>query len=119
MTKKSNKIFGIKTVDVNGLKVHTINIVINSSSIILNKVINDKFWKDNHTISMRNGKSKINFLYTTIDMNGISNAKESLFKILFAHKLQKVVNESYWITNEERIAWDVLAEIKDVNGGYL
>lgn len=118
MTKKSNKIFGIKTVDVNGLKVHTINIIINSSPIILNKVINDKFWKDNHTLDIRNGVSKINFRYTTIDTNGISSAKESLFKLLFAHKLQKVVSES-WITNKERIAWDVLAEIKDVNGGYL
>jgi hypothetical protein len=119
MKKKSNRIFGIKTVDVNGMKVHTINIIINSSPIILNKVINDKFWKDNHTLDVRNGVSKINFLYTTIDISGISVAKESLFKILFAHKLQKVVNESYWITNKERIAWDVLAEIKDVNGGYL
>jgi hypothetical protein len=119
MKKKSNRIFGIKTVDVNGLKVHTINIIINSSPIILNKVINDKFWKDNHTLDVRNGVSKINFRYNTIDINGISNAKESLFKILFAHKLQKVVNESYWINNKERIAWDVLAEIKDVNGGYL
>jgi hypothetical protein len=116
---KKNKIFGIKTVDVNGLKVHTINIVINSSPIILNKAINDNFWKENHSISMRNGKSKINFRYTTIDSDSIGNAKESLFKLLFAHKLQKVVNESYWITNKERIAWDILAEIKDVNGGYL
>jgi hypothetical protein len=119
MKKKSNKIFGIKTVNVNGTRVHTINIIINSSSIILNKVLNDKFWKDNHTISMRNGISKINFLYTTLDIQGINSAKESLFKILFAHKLQKIVNESYWIANKERIAWDVLAEIKDVNGGYL
>lgn len=118
MTKKNNKIFGIKTVDVNGLKVHTINIIINSSPIILNKVINDKFWKDNHTLNVRNGKSKINFLYTTIDINNIASVTESLFKILFAHKLHKVVSES-WVTNKERIAWDVLAEIKDVNGGYL
>lgn len=119
MTKKSNKIFGIKTVDVNGLKVHTINIIINSSPIILNKVISDKFWKDNHSLDVRNGKSKINFLYTTIDISDITIAKESLFKLLFAHKLQKIVNESYWVENKERIAWDVLAEIKDVNGGYL
>lgn len=117
--KKNSRIFGIKTVDVNGTKVHTINIVINSSSIILSKVINDEFWKNHHTIDMRNGKSKINFLYTTLDISGISIAKESLFKLLFAHKLQKVVNESYWISNKERIAWDVLAEIKDINGGYL
>ncbi len=37
MKKKNNRIFGIKTIDVNGMKVHTINIIINSSPIILNK----------------------------------------------------------------------------------
>lgn len=119
MNKKSNKIFGIKTININGFKVHTINVVINSSPVILSKILNDEFWKQNHTISMRNGRSKINFLYTTLDINGISNAKESLFKLLFAHKVQKLVNENFFVNDKENILWNTLAEIRDINGGYL
>jgi hypothetical protein len=119
MTKKNNKIYGIKTVDVNGTKVFTINIIINSNCTILSKVINDNFWKNHHTISIRNSKSKINFLYTTLDVSDIYIAKESLFKLLFVHKVQKLINESYFIGNKESILFDTLLEIKKINGGYL
>lgn len=113
------RLFGIKTVDVNGTKVYTINIIINGSTLILSKILKDEFWKLNHQISMKNGISKIHFVYTDIDSVKMNVAKNSLFKILFAHKIQKLVNENYWVNNKENILWDTLAEVRDINGGYL
>lgn len=113
------RIFGIKVIDINGTKVHTINVKVNASAIIAEKVINDNFWRHHHTICMSSGKSKINFKFTTTDDHQASLIKTSLMQILFAHKLQRLVNESSFVTNKENIIWNTLAEIKDINGGLL
>lgn len=111
--------FGIKTITINGNFVYTINVSINSSVIILGQVINDEFWKLKHTISMNNSVSKINFNFITTDVIEARKAIDSLQKILFAHKVQKLVNENYFVQNKEVIIFNTLASIIDVNGGRL
>ena len=111
--------FGIKTIIINGNSVYTINVSINSSVIILGQVINDDFWKLKHTISMNNSISKINFNFITTNVVEAQEAISSLQKILFAHKVQKLVNENYFVQNKEVIIFNTLAAIIDVNGGRL
>jgi hypothetical protein len=113
------KSFGYKTININGLSVYAINVRINSSVIILDQVLNDEFWKTRHTTSMRNSISKINFNLVTLDVHEVSNAIVSLNKLLFAHKVQKLVNESSFVINKETILYNTLASIIDINGGKL
>lgn len=111
--------FGIETIIINGNPACAINITINSSPIILEQVLNDEFWKMKHTISMKNSVSKINFNYFTSDLGEAAIAISSLQKILFAHKVQKLVNEAHFVPNKEVIIFNTLAAIIDVNGGRL
>lgn len=111
--------FGIKTIILNGNIVYTINVSINSTVVILGQVINDEFWKLKHTISMNNSVSKINFNFVTTDVNEAQKAINSLQKLLFAHKVQKLVSQSYFVQNKESIIYNTLADILDINGGKL
>jgi hypothetical protein len=111
--------FGIKTITINGNLVYTINVSINSSVIILGEVINDEFWRLKHTISMNNSISKINFNFITTNVHEAQEAISSLQKILFAHKVQKLVNEAHFVPNKEVIIFNTLASIIDINGGRL
>ena len=111
--------FGIKTIIINGNPVYTINVSINSSVIIQGQVINDEFWRLRHTISMNNSVSKINFNFITTNVNEAQEAISSLQKILFAHKVQKLVNEAHFVQNKESIIYNTLADILDINGGRL
>lgn len=113
------KNFGIKTININGNCVYTINVSITSSVIILGQVINDEFWKLKHTISMNNSISKINFNFITTNVVEAEKAISSLNKILFAHKVQKLVNEAHFVPNKEVIIFNTLASIIDINGGRL
>ncbi len=112
-------IFGIETIMINGNPACVINITINSSVIILGQVLNDEFWKSKHTVSMKNGTSKINFNYFTDDLDKAKTVIASLQEILFAHKVQKIVNEAHFVPNKEVIIFNTLASIIDINGGYL
>jgi 5-bromo-4-chloroindolyl phosphate hydrolysis protein len=111
--------FGIKTIMINGNPVYTINVSINSSITIQGQVLNDEFWKLKHTISMNNSMSKINFNFITTNVNEAQEAISSLQKILFAHKVQKLVNEAHFVQNKESIIYNTLADILDINGGRL
>lgn len=110
------KVYGITTLNVNGCKIHTLNIRINPSSIILNKIIEDPIWKDKHTLGMSKGKTVVTFTYTTTDENEFSVHAKRLHNILFAHKVDKLIRESCFVEKKENILWETLAEIKDVNG---
>lgn len=111
--------FGIKTIIINGNSVYVINVSINSSVIIQGQVLNDEFWRLKHTISMNNSTSKINFNYITNNVHEANVAVSSLQKILFAHKVQKLVNEAHFVPNKEVIIFNTLASIIDINGGKL
>jgi 5-bromo-4-chloroindolyl phosphate hydrolysis protein len=111
--------FGIKTIMINGNPVYTINVSINSSITIQGQVLNDEFWKLKHTISMNNSMSKINFNFITTNVNEAQEAISSLQKILFAHKVQKLVNEAHFVQNKESIIYNTLEDILDINGGRL
>ena len=113
------KNFGIKTITINGNPVYTINVSINSTVIILGQVINDEFWKLKHTISMNNSMSKINFNFITTNVHEAQEAITSLNKLLFAHKVQKLVNEAHFVQNKQSIIYNTLASIIDINGGRL
>ena len=105
------RIFGIKSININGTPVHTINVIINGNSTIMSKILNDEFWKTRHTIHMHNGISKITFLHTTMDMNEASVGAKSLIRILFAHKVSNIFNESYLAPSEkEALIKEVLTE---------
>ena len=95
------RVFGIKTIKINNTPVHTINVIINSNPTIMSRIINDEFWKTRHTIYMHNGKSKITFLHTTTDMNEASVGARSLIKILFAHKMSNLFNDSFLNTKDK------------------
>lgn len=110
------KVYGIKTLNVNGCKIHTLNIRIHPSSIILNKIIEDPIWKDRHTLGSYRGKSVVKFTYTTTDAEEFHSHTKRLYNILFAHKVDKLIRESFFIEKKENILWETLAEIKDVNG---
>lgn len=111
--------FGIETIIINGNPACAINVTINSSVIILGQVLNDEFWKMKHTISMKNGISKINFNYLTSDLKEAAIVISSLQEILFAHKVQKLVNEAHFVQNKEVIIFNTLTAIIDINGGRL
>ena len=106
------RIFGIKSININGTPVHTINVIINGNSTIMSKILNDEFWKTRHTIHMHNGISKITFLHTTMDMNEASVGAKSLIRILFAHKVSNLFNDNYILAPNEKVNLikEVLAE---------
>jgi 5-bromo-4-chloroindolyl phosphate hydrolysis protein len=68
---------------------------------------------------MNNSVSKINFNFITTNVNEAQEAISSLQKILFAHKVQKLVNEAHFVQNKESIIYNTLADILDINGGRL
>ena len=121
--KNSNKIWGIKSLVINGARIHTICVRVNSNSITLDRVINHSFWKDRHTLSIYNGISKVEFSHTTMDINEAIEAANSLNEILFAHKIAKDLITSYGlqVSKKQEIVKDVLQEMyKYYNqGGYL
>ena len=121
--KNSNKIWGIKSIVINGARIHTINVRVNVNSITLERVVNHSFWKNKHILSMYNGISKMEFTHTTMDMNEAIEAANSLSEILFAHKIAKNLIESYalQVNRKQEIVKDVLQEMyKYYNqGGYL
>jgi len=110
------KVYGIKTLNINGFKVHTLNIRIHPSSIILNKIIEDPIWKNRHTLGSYGGKSVVNFTYTTTDEAEFYSYTRRLYNILFAHKVDKLIRESIFVDRKENVLWETLGEIKDVNG---
>ena len=113
MTKKNTgRIWGIKSLNINGATIHTICIRINSSPIILKRVINDNFWNNNHTISLNDRVSKIEFMHTTMNLDEAIAASKSLLDILFAHKIQKVYKESFQsLSKKNEIVKDVISEM--------
>jgi hypothetical protein len=111
--------FGIKTIMINGNAVYSINVSINSTVIILEQVISDEFWRLRHTISMNNSVSKINFNFITTNVNEANVAISSLQEILFAHKVQKLINEAHFVPNKEVIIFNTMSSIMDINGGRL
>jgi hypothetical protein len=114
-----NKLFGIKTVNINGCRVHTLNISINPSSIILKKIIEDPIWKNMHTLDMRNGKSRVTFTYTTLESSEFNHAVKKLRDILFAHKVTKMINDNPWTINKENIIKDVLNQLEEENKNFI
>ena len=116
---KKNKIFGIKTINVNGVKVHTLNISINPSSLILNKIIEDPVWKSRHTLSVQNGKSKVNFTYTTLDEDEFYAYTKRLYMILFAHKVNKLMNDNPFVDKKETIISEVLHKINEERNNFM
>lgn len=121
--KNSNKVWGIKSLVINGARIHTICVRVNSNSITLDRVINHSFWKDKHTLCIYNGISKVEFTHTTMDINEAIEAANSLNEILFAHKIAKDLITSYGlqVNKKQEIVKDVLIEMyKYYNqGGYL
>ena len=97
------KVFGIKSININGTTVHTINVRINSNPTIMSKIIEDGFWSTKHTIHMHNSKSKITFLHTTMDIKEASAAAKSLIRILFAHKVSNLFNDNYILAPNEKV----------------
>jgi hypothetical protein len=117
MNKKNiGRIWGIKSLKINGSTIHTICIRINSSPIILKKVINDTFWRNNHTISLNDRVSKIEFMHTTMNLDEAIAASRSLCDILFAHKIQKVYKESFQsLSKKNEITKDVISEMNKIH----
>ena len=116
---KKNKIFGIKTIDVNGVKIHTLNVSINPSSLIFNKIIEDPIWKNKHTLDMRNGKSRVTFTYTTLECDEFNHAVKKLRDILFAHKVNKLMNDNPWVFKKENIINEVLTQINAEKDNFI
>ncbi|NBP00877.1 MAG: hypothetical protein EBU90_12225 [Proteobacteria bacterium] len=102
------KVFGIKTIEINGSPAYAINIRINGNSKILNKVINDEFWNTHHTVHMYNSKSKITFKYLTMNINDYAIATKSLLKILFAHKTRNLYQSSFLNSYDKK---DIMREV--------
>lgn len=111
--KNSNKVWGIKSLVINGARIHTICVRVNMNSITLDRVINHSFWKNKHTLSIYNGISKVEFVHTTMDINEAIEAANSLNEILFAHKIAKNIITSYGlqVIKKGEILKDVLQEM--------
>jgi len=113
------KLYGIQSINLNGVKVYTLNISINPSSLILNKIIEDPVWKNMHTIGMRNGKSKVTFTYTTLDQDEFYAYTKRLHNILFAHKVNKLMNENPFVDRKEQIIIDTLNQIDAEKDNFI
>ena len=119
-----NKFYGIQKVVVNGTRVYTLNITIKPSSMILNKIIQDPIWKDRHTLSVKNGVSVVNFTETIAikkkeDQEEFDYSVRKLRDILFAHKVNKLMNDNPWTINKEGIIKDVLNQIQEENENFI
>lgn len=114
--KNSNKVFGFNKIILNNTKIFTINVKTNCDVITLVKTEEDKFWKNRYLKSMENGKSKLSFTFTTLNEQEFINAKQALIKILFVHKVQKLLNGSY-IPQREMYALvqQTISDVKDIN----
>jgi hypothetical protein len=119
MNKNKNKFYGIQKIVVNGIRIYTLNISIKPSSLILNKIIQDPIWKARHTLSMKNGASVINFAHTTMDENEFNSSVSKLRDILFAHKVNKLMNDNPWVFRKENIIKEVLTEIKEEIDNFI
>jgi hypothetical protein len=114
-----NKFYGIQKIVVNGVRVYTLNISINPSGMILNKIIQDPIWKDRHTLSMKNGASVVNFTHTSMDAGEFDYSVRRLREILFAHKVNKLMNDNPWTINKENIIKDVLHQIEEDRDNFI
>jgi hypothetical protein len=114
-----NKFYGIQKVVVNGTRVYTLNITIKPSSMILNKIIQDPIWKDRHTLGMKNGSTVVNFTHTSMDAGEFDYSVRKLRDILFAHKVNKMMNNNPWTINKEGIIKDVLNQIQEENENFI
>jgi hypothetical protein len=114
-----NKFYGIQKIVVNGVRVYTLNISIKPSSLILSKIIKDPIWKDKHTLGMKNGASTVNFTHTTMDENEFSSSVKRLRNILFAHKVNKLMNDNPWVFGKENIIKEVLHEIDEEKDNFI
>jgi hypothetical protein len=116
---KNGKIYGITKVVINGVKVYTLNISINPSSMILDKIIKDPIWKDRHTLGMKNGSTVVTFTHTSMDAGEFDYSVKKLRSILFAHKVNKLMNDNPWTINKEGIIKDVLNQIQEENENFI
>ncbi len=116
---KNGKIYGIQKVVINGTRVYTLNITIKPSSIILSKVIKDPVWKDRHVLGMKNGASTITFIHTSVDSGEFDYSVKRLRSILFAHKVNKLMNDNPWTMNKEDIIKEMLQQIQEENENFI
>jgi|694.fasta_scaffold50760_7 hypothetical protein len=119
-----NKFYGIQKIVVNGVRIYTLNISIKPSGMILNKIIQDPIWKDRHTLSVKNGVSVVNFTETIAikkkeDQEEFDYSVRKLRDILFAHKVNKLMNDNPWTINKEGIIKDVLNQIQEENENFI
>jgi hypothetical protein len=115
--RKSNKVWGIKSLVINDTRIYTICVRVNSNSITHSRVINDPFWKTRHTLGMYNGTSKLEFMHTTLNLDEAVSAINSLTKILFAHKIAKSLLSEYALENnvKNEIVRDVISEANKIH----
>lgn len=115
--KNNNRVWGIKSIAINDVRIYTICVRVNSNSITLSRVINDPFWKTRHTISMHNKISKLEFMHTTLNLDEAVSAINSLTKILFAHKIAKSLLSEYALGNnvKNEIVRDVISEVNKIH----
>ena len=115
--KNNNRVWGIKSIAINDIRIYTICVRVNSNSITLSRVINDSFWKTRHTLGMYNGTSKLEFMHTTLNINEAVEAINSLTKILFAHKIAKSLLSEYALENnvKNEIVKDVISEVNKIH----
>ena len=114
-----NKFYGIQKIVINGTRVYTLNISINPSSMILDKIIKDPIWKDKHTLSSKNGSTVVTFTHTSMDAGEFDYSVKKLRSILFAHKVNKLMNDNPWTINKEGIIKDVLNQIQEENENFI
>jgi hypothetical protein len=114
-----NKFYGIQKIVVNGVRIYTLNISIKPSSMILNKIIQDPIWKDRHTLGMKNGASVVNFTHTSMDAGEFDYSVRKLREILFAHKVNKLMNNNPWTINKEDIIKEMLQQIQEENENFI
>jgi hypothetical protein len=114
-----NKFYGIQRIVINDTRVYTLNITIKPSSMILSKVIKDPVWKDKHTLGMKNGHSTVNFIHTSMDENEFNSSVKRLRNILFAHKVNKLMNDNPWTIDKENIIKEVLNQIEEERDNFI
>ena len=114
-----NKFYGIQKIVVNGVRIYTLNISINPSGMILNKIIQDPIWKDRHILGIKNGSTVVTFTHTSMDAGEFDYSVRKLRVILFAHKVNKLMNDNPWTINKEGIIKDVLNQIQEENENFI
>jgi hypothetical protein len=114
-----NKFYGIQKIVINGTRVYTLNITIKPSGMILNKIIKDPIWKDRHILGMKDGASTVTFIHTSMDAGEFDYSVRKLRDILFAHKVNRLMNNNPWTINKEGIIKDVLNQIQEENENFI